>query len=98
MSHRGGIVFPRPKGDGVTDEDGLPEDPPWDSAEPCPQCGTDMKPLVWGYPLHDGELMEAANRGDVFLGGCVLPERPIPQWRCPGCGHEAAMPVNPADA
>jgi len=35
----------------------------------CPQCGSDENviPIVYGYPSE--ELCEAADRGDVELGG-----------------------------
>jgi hypothetical protein len=36
----------------------------------CPTCGARGIPLVYGYP--DDGLMEAAERGQVDLGGCVL--------------------------
>ena len=71
----------------MVDEDVIPEES-WDSTAPCPHCGTDMRPIVWGYPLMDEPLLEAHERGDVFLGGCVIPEGPIPQWHCPGCGRD----------
>ena len=43
----------------------------------CPVCGGPTVPVVYGYPDH--ELFEAAERGEVVLGGCVIfddqPER-----------------------
>ncbi|MDH3517320.1 MAG: hypothetical protein OEM66_00175 [Acidimicrobiia bacterium] len=37
----------------------------------CPNCGSkNTAPVIWGYPSGDG--MRAAERGDVFLGGCMV--------------------------
>jgi len=38
--------------------------------EVCPTCGAKMIPIVYGYPTV--ELFEAAERGEVFLGGCCI--------------------------
>jgi hypothetical protein len=35
----------------------------------CPTCGAVTVPIVVGLP--SGELFEAADRGEVVLGGCV---------------------------
>ena len=41
-----------------------------------------MVPIVYGYP-GDG-LLEAAARGEVVLGGCVImPHQP--RWKCLSC-------------
>ena len=37
---------------------------------PCPVCGAASVPIAYGYP--DLELFEAADRGEVALGGCVI--------------------------
>ena len=76
----------------MTADSELPTEPPWGAAEPCPHCGADMRPIAWGYPLADDPVMAAADRGEVFLGGCVIPEGPVPQWRCTGCGRDVALP------
>ena len=48
----------------------------------CVTCQAKMVPIVYGYP-GDG-LMEAAERGEVVLGGCVIwPNQP--RWKCPTC-------------
>ena len=40
-------------------------------AEPvCPDCGTRMVRIVYGYPM--GDLVERSARGEVALGGCVV--------------------------
>ena len=66
------------------DMGGVPDEP-WGSTAPCPRCGTAMRAIAWGYPLMDDPLMEASARGEVFLGGCIVPDEPIPQWFCPRC-------------
>ena len=50
----------------------------------CPKCGgKEAKPILYGYPTR--EAMEAAKRGEIALGGCVV-HGDDPQWRCAGCG------------
>lgn len=61
---------------------------------PCPACGsTNAVRIVYGYP--DPELSEAAGRGEVALGGCVIgPESPA--YECRACG--APLPwIRPDD-
>ena len=55
---------------------------------PCPRCGaTDAIEIVYGYPT--AETFEAADRGEVALGGCVIgPE--APDYECRSC--HAALP------
>ena len=36
----------------------------------CPTCGRPSTPIVYGYP--EAEIMQAAKRGEVALGGCVI--------------------------
>ncbi len=36
----------------------------------CPRCGSASIPIVYGLP--SGELFEAADRGEVALGGCEI--------------------------
>jgi len=51
----------------------------------CEKCKISMTSIVYGMP--GGELMDAASRGEVILGGCVtFPD--LPTWRCRVCGHE----------
>ena len=40
-----------------------------DSAQ-CPRCGGPTVPIVYGYPTY--ETFEAADRGELRLGGCVV--------------------------
>ena len=57
----------------------------------CPECGGDLVPIVWGFP--SPQLLEKAERGEVSLGGCVLPIN-NPNYHCKKCewdfdlGHE----------
>jgi hypothetical protein len=39
-------------------------------------------PIVYGYPAP--ETFEAAERGEVILGGCIVFED-MPEGRCPSC-------------
>lgn len=62
-----------------------------DEIEPAPscrRCGTAMRPIQYGYP--GVKAFEAADRGEIFLGGCMVYDGQ-PQWRCPGC-HPPATP------
>lgn len=36
----------------------------------CERCGAMLTPIVYGYPTFD--TFEAAERGEVVLGGCVV--------------------------
>jgi hypothetical protein len=41
----------------------------------CPACGSRIIPVVYGMP--DIGLVEAADRGEVEIGGCIVnPEMP----------------------
>jgi hypothetical protein len=42
-------------------------------------------PIVFGYPMP--ETFEAAERGEVVLGGCVI-DGNEPTARCPHCGTD----------
>lgn len=56
----------------------------------CPACGKHAGVnIVYGFPAP--ELMDAAERGEVALGGCCLPLEPI-QFRCLACEHEWGEP------
>ena len=44
-----------------------PSDP---SRPPCPECGTPMVRIVYGYP--SAETFERSRRGEFALGGCVV--------------------------
>jgi hypothetical protein len=78
--------------------DGDPEIPeePMGSTLACRRCGGTMKPIWYGYP--DRELFEAADRGDVAIGGCVIPMGDIPQWRCFDCGRDVYVAETEAEA
>ena len=52
----------------------------------CPRCGSsNLRPIVRGMP--GPELVDAAERGEVVIGGCVVGELD-PTRRCGGCGVE----------
>ncbi len=52
----------------------------------CPTCGpgTFVVPIIYGGPA-PGDA-EAVARGEIELGGCVLPEGKVPTHRCKACG------------
>lgn len=56
----------------------MPRKPP-----PCPACGCKkVRPIVYGEPMLS--TFEAAERGELIIGGCVVTEG-IPLWDCPNC-------------
>ncbi len=62
----------------------------WDAAdnkpEICPSCGArSVVRISYGLPDEVGE--EAARRGAIVLGGCMLVEDAA-KWYCRNCGHE----------
>lgn len=54
----------------------------------CTSCGLadSVVPLAFGFPSPD--MFEAAERGEISLGGCCLPEGLRPHWRCEACHVE----------
>ncbi len=50
----------------------------------CPSCGARSIPIVYGYPLP--ETFEAADRGEVVLGGCCI--RDVDSAFTCGCDQE----------
>lgn len=44
----------------------------------CEVCGKPLTPIVYGYP--DAETFAKAHRGQVILGGCILPEQRPTHW------------------
>ena len=57
-------------------------------ARPCPRCGS-PDAICIAYGFSGPELWEAAERGEIRLGGCMTgPESP--DFECLGCG--AALP------
>ncbi|MGA7119864.1 MAG: hypothetical protein WBY94_07200 [Polyangiaceae bacterium] len=58
---------------------------------PCPVCKeTNPRPVMYGMP--PPEMGEAAARGEIALGGCVV-GRPggYPQWECRKCGRRYGL-------
>ena len=56
----------------------------------CPQCGSlDGTPIAWGYP--GAGTFEAADRGEVVLGGCVV-SADDPTHSCTSCGYSWVHP------
>ena len=56
------------------------------TAPSCPRCGAAAPlPIAYGEPT--AETFEAAKRGELALGGCVVTEND-PAWWCRACEHE----------
>lgn len=49
----------------------------------CPCCGGKVVPIIYGYPSPDAR--DAAMRGEIVLGGCVV-DIGDPDWMCVDCG------------
>jgi hypothetical protein len=49
----------------------------------CPECNTRAAPVVYGLPSRG--MFEAAQRGEIVLGGCCLPQNGTPTHSC-SCG------------
>ena len=57
-----------------------------DKPEFCPSCGSrSVVRIAYGLPDELGE--EAARRGAITLGGCILVEN-APKWHCRDCSHK----------
>ena len=57
----------------------------------CAHCGRRVrKRVVYGYP--EPETLERARRGEIVLGGCVLPAEPIENWVCDDCNAAEHAP------
>lgn len=50
----------------------------------CPYCGRKVLPVRYGSP--GPEMMEAADRGEIILGGCLIRDD-NPDYTCPCCGQ-----------
>ncbi len=56
----------------------------------CPRCGSvEVLPIEYGYP--GPEMIAAAERGKIHLGGCCVSERD-PTLKCNACGKEFGRP------
>jgi len=61
-------------------------DEPGQPPPECPYCRSrKVVHIVYGMPR--SELMEASERGEVELGGCVIGEND-PDWHCKKCGQQ----------
>lgn len=59
-----------------------------DRTEVCPVCGGELVSIVWGMPGTD--LLEKAQRGEVYLAGCCVPENPH-NCHCRGCERDFSI-------
>ena len=50
----------------------------------CPHCGGKVLRIAYGDP--GPEMLEAANRGEIILGGCLISDE-SPDYACPDCGQ-----------
>ncbi len=51
----------------------------------CPGCARSISPQPVGYGYPDLELADAAERGEIYLAGCIV-YRDFPSHRCRECG------------
>lgn len=53
----------------------------------CPSCGRAAAPIVYGLP--GPELVQAAERGEVIIGGCcITADEAMANLGCTFCGNE----------
>lgn len=52
----------------------------------CPHCGGRPIPIMYGYPANAKAAFEAAERGELVIGGCVIDDD-NPIWSCGDCGE-----------
>ncbi len=70
---------------GISNPQQGPEAQSPDKPPRCPVCGSDqVVPIVYGLP--SWELGQAAERGEIVLGGCIITDH-APKWHCLDCGH-----------
>jgi hypothetical protein len=62
----------------------------------CPACGGRAIPILYGMPSPHSGMMEAAERGEIAIGGCVIPERP-PAFTCPNHHEWGAADLDAPD-
>ena len=60
----------------------------------CPMCNRKLIDVIYGLP--GPELIEAEDRGEVILRGCVMPPNP-PHYLCKRCGREYGGELNRVD-
>ena len=48
----------------------------------CPKCGKKLVPIIYGMPT--SETFEAADRKEVFIGGCEIYPN-MPKYHCYNC-------------
>lgn len=51
----------------------------------CPECGGELIPIIWGYPLPD--QLEKAEKGELCLGGCCIPLNCNDNYHCKNCNN-----------
>ena len=49
----------------------------------CPNCGNNMVDIIYGLVKYD--IGQKAEKGEVFLGGCVIKEEKPPIYHCNNC-------------
>lgn len=60
----------------------------------CPKCGKNLVEIVYGMPAP--ELFEAAERGEVILGGCCF-SGDDPKYHCKNCNIDYSRDLKKAD-
>jgi hypothetical protein len=51
----------------------------------CPDCAGEPQAVPLTYGLPSSETFEAAARGELVIGGCLMDDGPTPRWACPEC-------------
>ena len=56
--------------------------------EKCPKCqkSDQVIPIMFGFP--GPEMLEAAERGEIKLGGCCISPGTDPEFHCKRCDYD----------
>jgi rubrerythrin len=56
----------------------------------CPVCRGKMARIVYGLVPPNPDLVQAMERGEIMLGGCVVSDDQ-PEYGCPTCRNRRAL-------
>ena len=56
----------------------------------CPVCGGKMARIVYGLVPPNPDLVQAMERGEIMLGGCVVSDD-MPEYGCLTCCRRRAL-------
>ncbi len=60
----------------------------------CPKCDRPLISILYGEPTY--EAFEASERGEIILGGCLMPGDDGPHYHCDKCKLDFSRDLNKA--